>query len=386
LNLIPPEKADISKNMKIVKKKSHKKERPLSNSSGLPLKKKHKKSEKKKQSFNSVTGEKSSLFLPAGEDKFKRKKKKKILPSVPSEGDKLKKKKKEIPASVPAGEDKFKRKKKKKILPSVPSEGDKLKKKKKEIPLSVAVGEDKLKKKKKKEFLTSSPAKKDEPEKKKKKKEAPVLTQKKYSSHVRKSPEKKVEEIFDDFDIMDSEEDEFQKPKKQQSEEDDIFDDFEVIDEEEDLEEEIVFSETSHQEEIEEDNIEELLQSLEAEDDDMPPPEIDEDKFSLPRFFSVPVADKADDEVIAFPEFSLEIEPPASDGASALQGIKPGEEELLIDDVLKESYGKVEDFISLSDEDTLELQSTYSIPALEKDIKKEDEKDKKQVFDDSTLQ
>jgi len=349
LNLIPPEKADISKNMKIVKKKSHKKERPLSNSSGLPLKKKHKKSEKKKQSFNSVTGEKSSLFLPAGEDKFKRKKKKKILPSVPSEGDKLKKKKKEI-------------------------------------PLSVAVGEDKLKKKKKKEFLTSSPAKKDEPEKKKKKKEAPVLTQKKYSSHVRKSPEKKVEEIFDDFDIMDSEEDEFQKPKKQQSEEDDIFDDFEVIDEEEDLEEEIVFSETSHQEEIEEDNIEELLQSLEAEDDDMPPPEIDEDKFSLPRFFSVPVADKADDEVIAFPEFSLEIEPPASDGASALQGIKPGEEELLIDDVLKESYGKVEDFISLSDEDTLELQSTYSIPALEKDIKKEDEKDKKQVFDDSTLQ
>ncbi len=251
-------------------------------------------------------------------------------------------------------------------------------------------GEDKLKKKKKKKILTSLPAEKDRPEKKNKEKKTSVLPQKKYSSHVEvhkeKPGKKEVEEIFDDFDIMDSEEDEFQKPKKKQSDEDDIFDDFEVIDEEEDLEEEIIFIETSHQEEVEEDNIEELLQSLEAEDDDMPPPEIDEDKFSMPRFFSAPVTEKADDDVIVFPEFSLEIEATAPDSASVSHVIKPGEEDLLIDDVLKESYGKVEDFISLSDEDTLELQSTYSIPALEKDIKKEDEKGKKQVFDDSTLQ
>jgi len=118
----------------------------------------------------------------------------------------------------------------------------------------------------------------------------------------------------------------------------------------------------------------ELLDML--TDEDEPPPEIDDDRVPRGGFFGASSAEEVPDkeeelESAALPQFFLEITEPAEEEV-------PLQPEKNIEELLKESYGEIEDFVEvLSDDD---LQVTFKPPC---DIlpdekgKSPDKKDKK---------
>ena len=234
-----------------------------------------------------------------------------------------------------------KKKKKKKRLLSESGTDEIVKKKKKKKRLLSESGTDEIVKKKKKKKRLLSESGTDEIAKKKKKKKRLKSGKDKASL----APVKKQDEdLFDDLSFIDIVED-IDEPGTEES---DIFASNQVSN----------IDKAGY-------DIDILIDLLDSEED-APPPEIDEDDFTVRSFFGAVDEDKLppeelEEEDLAVPlQFSLDFDIEEKVEEELVLSDKP--QAMSIEDLLKKSYGKVAETATLVDD--IELTSTYLRPDL----------------------